>query len=124
MEAQTSNAGPAVNVNVRRGGIWLLAAVLVPFVATPLARSDDASCWPAYQNCALQAAGDATWRAVCYADFASCAGTQPLPQCPASGMVETCTAYRSDCEALFAADPEQQAMCADDAEVCLFAHGC
>jgi hypothetical protein len=72
----------------------------------------------------MQAAGEASWRSICYADFSGCLGRQTLPQCPATGVVDACEAYRSECKSLYAGDAVMQALCEEDAGVCRYAHGC
>ena len=92
--------------------------------ATVAASEQPQQCWLAYEDCARQAAGDPTWRSVCYADFSSCTGKEPLPACPASGSVDACTAYREECRSLSGSDATLLGQCADDYDACTFAHGC
>lgn len=92
--------------------------------ATAFASEQPPACWLAYEDCARQAAGDPTWRSVCYADFSSCTGKQPLPACPASGTLDICIAYRAECRSFSGSDATLLDQCADDYDACTFAHGC
>jgi hypothetical protein len=89
-----------------------------------MASEQPQACWLTYEDCARQAAGDPTWRSVCYADFASCTGKEPLPACPASGTLDICTAYREECRSFSGSDATLLGQCADDYDACTFAHGC
>ena len=93
-------------------------------VKTASAQEQVEACWFSYVDCSRQAGGDPQWRSVCYADFASCVGRKPMPECSPSTGTETCNDFKRECTEFADDEPRNIEQCNDDFEVCLFAHGC
>jgi hypothetical protein len=103
-----------------------LVLILVVSKASAEAQEDDGAlaCWWNYASCATESYGDQNWRSICYADFSRCLSTRTIPNCPAGGEVEECSAVFRDCTELADGDAELNQQCAEDMDACLFAHGC
>lgn len=110
------------HIAVVAGLVALLAST--PDLAGAEDNTDALTCWSNYANCATVSFDDQSWRSICYADFSRCLKGVKLPLCPAAGKVKECSAFLADCQSIAGADAVLLQQCQQDADVCLFAHGC